>query len=707
MELGQLFNFGRFVVRYRKIIIIIYILLLIPSIGGYLATGVNYDLLSYMPGTLNSKQGEEIMEEEFATSGLGLLMARHKKFYEIDRLITELKTLDGIDNIVWLGDYIDIFVPLEFVDPIFKERFVSGDTVLLQIQFTESARATRTNAAVEKIRNLIAGDADLYFGGEPAILSDMQSAVDKEILVYTAIAVIMILIVLTLSSSLYLDPLLFLTAVGIAIIINMGTNVFQGQISFLTASIAAVMQLGISLDYAIFLMHRFEEEKTKHEDIEEAMAATINKTAVTVASSALTTVGGFTALMVMQNGIGSDMGLVLGKGILISLVVTLTFLPGLILAAYRFSSRFHHRILLPSFKPISEWLVRYRWVFLVIFMVAALPAYLGQKKVDYYYSNVNYLPRDSDAAAATKEIMNEYGAVDIVYVITPDEGRQQEHELVTKIMGIENVDSVVAISEQIDLAIPEIVIPSEVIDQFKGGEYRNMIVFLSDSNDEQASFTAVDEIRETAGLLHGEYYITGPTALTRDMAALSRLDARKVALVSVTAIGLIIALSFRSLTLPLIMVLTVQLAIWINLSILYYQNQPVSSLTPIIIGAIQLGATVDYAILFTLRYRDNLHLLTGRLEAVKQTIVDTGRSILTSALILFAATFSISVIAGIKTTREMTMLIGRGALISMIVIFTLLPALLLLCNKLIGVTTIRWPVRPGSNNDQANITGGA
>ena len=377
-----MFNFGRLVVKYRKAIIAFYLLLLVPSVVGYLATGVNYDMLSYMPGHLNSKQGEEILEEEFALSGLGLLMAHEKKNFEINNLIDTLEVIDGIDNIVWLGDYSDIFVPVEFTDLLVRERFTSGDTTLLQIQFIENARSTKTNEAVTAIRAVIGDDPNYYFGGEPAVLVDMQSAVDEEIILYSAIAVAMILIVLTMSCTLYLDPILFLLAVGVAIIINMGTNVFQGQISFVTASIAAVMQLGISLDYAIFLMHRFEEEKSEHTSIEEAMAATINKTATTVSSSALTTIGGFAALMVMQNGIGSDMGLVLGKGILISLLVTLTFLPGLILLFYPFSSRFQHRVMLPSFKPIARWLVKYRWAFLIIFLIAAVPAYMGQKRLN-------------------------------------------------------------------------------------------------------------------------------------------------------------------------------------------------------------------------------------------------------------------------------------------------------------------------------------
>lgn len=684
-------NIGNLVVKYRKLIIAIYILLLLPAAVGYLLTDVNYDLLSYLPDDLNSKQGEVILEEEFEVSGLGLLMARDKKDYQVKNLIKDLETVSGVDDVVWLGNYSDIYVPRDFMEPQIRDRFVTGETLLLQVRFTENARSDKTIDAVADIRELIAGDADLFFGGEPAILVDLQKGIGEESFIYTAIAVFMILVVLTMSTSLYLDPILFLAAVGVAIVINMGTNYFLGEISFMTASIAAVMQLGISLDYAIFLMHRFEEEKNGNRDVDEAMESTINKTSTTVASSGLTTIGGFAALIAMQNGIGSDMGIVLGKGIIVSLIVTLTFLPALIMTFYPLSKRFKHRILLPSFKTASGLLIKLRWVFVLFFVIIGVPAFLAQNNVDYYYSTSYYLPRDSQAALATEEILAEYGAVDIAYLITPDQGRHVDRNLVQNLNNIENIDSIMALSEQVDPAIPELIIPEEVVKEFKVEDYRKVMIFLEDTDDEQLLFSTIDIIRDTADTLYDEHYLAGQSALTRDMALLSEIDARTVALVSVAAIGMIVAISFKSLSLPLILVLAVQLSIWMNLGALYFQDNTVASLTPIIIGAIQLGATVDYAILYTIRYRENLLMIPDRLAAAKKTIEDTGRSILTSALILFSATFGISIIAGIATTREMTMLIGRGAMISMLVMFTLLPALLLLNDKLISLTTINWP----------------
>ena len=686
---------GNFVVKYRKAIIIAYLIILIPSIAGYILTQTNYDLLSYMPDALNSKQGEEVLESEFALSGMGLIMVREKPAWQVERLISAIEAVEGVDKVVWLGDYADIYVPVEFIEPVIKERFSSEDSVLLQVQFTENARTEMTNNAVRRIKEVTGGDPDILFGGEPAIITEMQETVDSEILLYAAVAVVMILLILNLSISSYLDPILFLASVGVAVLINMGTNIFLGEISFMTASIAAVMQLGISLDYSIFLMHRYEEERGKEDSLGKAMGTAVSKTAVAIASSALTTIGGFAALLVMQNGIGRDMGMVLGKGIAISLLVNLTLLPSLLLVFNRYSSRFSHRTLLPSFKPLARFIVKGRWVFLILFFLLMVPSFIAQNKVNYYYSNQHYLPRGARSTEDTQEITKAFGVSDPIYVITKDEGRVKEHQLVAELNKIEAVDSVVAISEQVDLAIPEPLIPDEVLNEFTGTDYRYCLAFLKTMDDELAIFEAVDEIKEAAAGLHDHFYVTGPSAMTRDLASLVDTDARNVAIVSIVCIALIIAISFKSLSIPVILIIAIELAIWINLSCTYFQNLTVSSLTPMIIGAIQLGATVDYAILFGLRYQENIFLFDRRVDALRQTIEDAGQSILTSALTLASATLGIALIASIKTTEEMTMLIGRGALISMLVIFFGLPPLYLICDKLIAKTTIGWPAAAG------------
>lgn len=680
---------GAFVVKYRIPIMIIYGILLIPSAIGYFLTPNNYDILSYMPDDMNSKQGEQLLEGEFGLSGVGIIMVRGKELWEVQNLKKRIEEVKGVDSVMWIDDYTDIFIPVDFMEEEVREQFISGDSILLQVLFEENARSLQTNLASREIEDII--DDDTVFGGEPAIINELQVITEKDMVIYMIIAVAAIYFVLALSVSSYIEPLLFLISVGVAVIINMGTNIFKGEISFMTASIAAVMQLGISLDFSIFLLHRFEEEKQKADSILKAMESAISKTAVTIASSALTTIGGFIALTVMQNGIGKDMGFVLGKGIIISLIVNLTFLPSLLIVTYNFSSRYRHRIVLPTFKTIAKWIIKGRWVFIVILLVLAVPAYIAQSKVDYYYSNENYLPAHARSVQATKDIMDSFGAMDMAYLVTRNEGRVKEKQLVDKIKTINGVDSVIGISEQVDMAIPELFIPEEVIDNFVAEDYRYFLIFLEKFDHETKIFTTIDNIRDCAAGLHDEYYVTGNSALTRDMASLVDTDARNVFYISVICIFLIIAISFKSIAIPFILILAIQIAIWINVSFPYLQGQQVSSLTPMIIGAIQLGATVDYAILFASRYQENIFEFSRRIDAMRQTIEDTGRSILTSALTMFAATFGISLIASIKTTGEMTKLIGRGAIISMIVIFIGLPAMLLIMEKPLKLTTKGWP----------------
>jgi uncharacterized protein len=686
-------GFGGFVVRHHKAIMALYIVLLIPSLFGYLLTDINYDQLAYMPTHMNSRQGEELLQDTFRLSGLGLVLASNKEPWEQELLANNLNNISGVKEVVWWGSIEDTLIPTYRLDEMIRDNFIREDYSLFQIRFEGTARSEKTNRAVGEIYRLIESDPDLMLGGEPAIIRDMRAITRQEMILYMAIAVIMILIILNLSVSSYVDPLIFLASVGVAVALNMGSNFIQGEISFLTSSIASVMQFGIALDYSIFLLHRYEEEKKKMVQSGEAMAITINNTFVAIASSGLTTIGGFAALTVMQNGMGRDLGLVLGKGILISLLVNLTLLPSLLLIFHRASDRFQHRVLLPSFRKLSYQIIRSRWAYFVIFLLLLVPGFLAQNKIDFYYSSQNYLPNNAPSVVATGEIAEIFGVTELQYVIVPDQGRVAEAELVRELKGIEGVRSVVSITEQVDMAIPDLMIPDDVLDEFRAGGYRYLMVFLDKFALEEDAFVVVDEIR-AAGAGYDEYYVTGATALTRDMASLVLSDANRVAIVSVICIALIIAISFRSISLPILLIIAIQLAIYINMSFAYFSGQRLSSLTPMIIGAIQLGATVDYAILFTMRYRENLGKWRGRIEALRHTIDDAGRSILTSALTLFAATFGISVVASIRTTREMTLLIGRGALISMVVIFLWLPALLLLSDRIIQKTTSHWPPEP-------------
>ena len=677
-----------FVVKHRKLILTLTVLLIIPSIIGYLSTRENYDILSYMPGNLNSKQGEEILEENFNLSGQAFVVVENTEVWKVKELKSRLETVEGVEKVVWLDDFEDIALPVEFMNPDIRENFISGDFTILVIQFTDNARAESTMLAVEEIRKICGHK--VLFGGEPVIMNDMQVITSKEMIYYLIIGVISIYAILSASMTSFIEPLLFLVSIGIAIIFNMGTNFIKGEVSFITASVAAVMQLGISMDYSIFLLHRFEEERKKASNAEEAMISAISKTGIPVTASALTTIAGFAALLFMENGIGSDLGFVLAKGIVFSLLTNVTVLPCLIIIFSKFSDKYRHRPVIPTFRDISSGIVRFRWLFLVIVVLVAAPSFLAQNNLKYYYSIERYLPENSPAVMDTNRIRDIFMSTEAVYVITPDEGNVKEKELAGRIEAVDAVDSVLGLSQQVDLTIPETYIPADVKDRYIKDGYRFFEVRLSTPSDDPRTFKAVDQIREMAQDMYDECYVTGSPALTRDLASLVDTDMKKVTTISIRLNLNILAISLKSLSIPFLLVFVIEMAIWINLSIPYFQDATVSSITSIVINAIQLGATVDYAILFTSRYRENLGVVRNGLEAMKQTIEDTGRSILTSALTMIAATLGIALIASIKATGELTMMIGRGAAISMVIIFLVLPSVLLIFDKPIKYTTLGW-----------------
>jgi len=696
---------ARLVVKYRRPIMIFYLVLLIPSLLGYIHTGTDYDLMGYMPPELESRQGNEILEDKFELAGVGMLLVKDKAVYRIRELVSEVEALEGVDEVFWPDDFIDVTIPVDFWDEELRDRFIyNRDTMLLQVLFEESARSPKTHRAVEQINWIAADNEQIVFGGEPAIVNEIQEKTEEEIFYYLALAIVALLLVLTLSLRSYLDPWLFIFAVGTAVVINMGSNYFLGEISFLTDSVAAVMQLGISLNYSIFLMHRFEEEKSKHSSITEAMESAIAKTAAAITTSAITTISSFTALIFMEHGLGQDMGIVLAKGIFLSLVVTLTFLPGLLLTFNRIGMRLQHRILLPSFEPVARIMEKGRWVFLLLFFLLLYPSFWAQEQVSYYYAFEEYLPDDSPAVQDLEHITETIGAGDFVYIVTEDKGSALEYVLVGELKKIAEVDEIASLTEQADPAIPEMIIPVEVIEEYKTDGYRYLQVFVADVEDEEEIFAVVDDIRETTARIFDEYYVTGETALTRDMAIISERDSPRVLVITILSIALIIGISFRSFMLPLILILVIQTSIWINMGVVYFQDLTVSSLTPIMIGAIQLGATVDYAIYFTVRYRNNLDNCPSRIEAAGKTINETGRSIFTSALTLFAATIGISQMATVVATVELSAIIGRGALISMGMIFLGLPSLLLTFDKLIRPTTAGWPALPYASSKQDSST---
>jgi len=680
-------KFGNFIVRNKKWIIIFFALLIIPSAIGNFITDIDYDMTSYLPGELNSVKGNEILSEEFGLSDTIYLLVQNRELWEIVELEKEIQQIKGVNEINWIDDFTDINVPVDFIPQDIKNQFVSGESTILQIQINSDPGLINDYQTIEQI-NEIAGD-EAFLGGQPVLSNEFKDTVSKEKIIYVIIAFIVIFIILSLSTTSFIEPVVLLLAVGMAIILNLGTNAFIGKISYMTASIAAIIQLGVSMDYSIFLLHRYHEEKKRNISKEEAMITAISKTGMVVAASVLTTVAGFAALMIMRIGIGKDLGFVMAKGVILSLITTMTLLPCLILIFDKLIEKKKHRIFLPRFNLISRWIVKARWVFLVLIVILIVPSFMAQKNLDFYTSTASSLPENASSVEATEKIKQEFGTGEVIYLITADEGVIKEKQLIDKIKTITEVDSVSSISEAVDISIPDTFVPDELIDQFRESGYGYCSIQLTTGIEDIKTAEAIEQIKDFTSGTYDEWYLTGEAVMQKDLAEISKTDLKYVTILSMVLIALIIAISFRSLSIPVILIMVIQLAIWINLSIPYFTNQPVYYLTSVFIYAIQMGATVDYAILFTSRYKENLKILKP-LDAVQKTISDTGRSILTSVLILFSATASIAFITDIRTTYELTNIIGRGAIISMVSILFGLPALLPLFERLIGWTTMGW-----------------
>jgi uncharacterized protein len=687
-------KFSQFIVRHRVSLIILFGILLIPAIIGSFFTETNYDMLSYLPDNLNSVQGNKILSEEFGLTDTVYILIHDEELWDIANLKKSILKLDGVKKVDWIDDFSNITIPISFIPKEIKDRFISGQSTILQIQLSENKENYSNEKTIENINNMLDGKS--FFGGQPVMTYELRHILDSEKIIYFVIGAAAIFLILSLSTSSIIEPVLLFVSVGAAILFNMGTNSFLSSISYMTASIAAIIQLAVSVDYSIFLLHRYREEKQMHVSKEEAMIAALTKTNSTIAASALTTVAGFASLLIMKVGIGKDLGFVLAKGVVFSLITTMVLLPCLVLLFDKLIEKTGHRIFMPKFNLISRWMVKGRWIFLILIIVLLVPSFLAQKNLKSYSSLERSLPKNSQSVKATEKIKSEFGNGEIVYVITKEQDRYKENKLTDKIKTIPAVDSVIGLSAQVKSSIPETFIPEKLAGQFKKSGYSYFAVQLSTGIEDKSTIETINQINKLAGDVYGDnFYLTGEAVLLKDMSDMSQTDLKYVNYLSIGLIALILIITFRSLSLPVILIAAIQLAIWINLSIPFIADKPVYFLTSIFIGAIQLGTTVDYAILLTSRYRENLEMLEPT-EAMQKTIQDTGQSIFTSALILFAGTVGITFISKIETTSELTNLIGRGALISMAIIFFGLPALLLTFERIIGWTTLGWKRNKGN-----------
>lgn len=680
---------ANFVVNHKKFILILYIIFIVSSFIGNNYVEINYDLSTYLPLEANSIKGKNILEEEFDINGIAFLMMKDKSLPEVEKVVKTIESMEEVKDIIWLGTGEDILKPESFMDDNIKEEFLSENSNLIQIRFINSNDSLETVEAIGKIQKIVG--KSVYVGGPAALSKDMQTITKKEVVYYSIIAFVIISIILFMSMESFVEPILFFIAIGVAIILNMGTNIVFDSISFTTHSVASIIQLAVSMDYSIFLLHRYIEEKTIQKNKEQAMVKAIGKTFNSIISSSLTTIGGFLALISMNYGIGKDIGLVLAKGVFFSLISVITLLPILILIFDRQIEKYRHRILLPNFKKSSRFIVKNRYVFLVVVILITIPSFLAQANVEYYYADEKILPESTDFNVANREIDRLFSNKNQLTLIVPKGDKLKEFNLIDKLTNIEEITEVKGLYSLVDITIPEDFIPEDVKTNFQSEKYTLINMNMNLPIEGKSTDRALNSIKETVSKIYDEWYLTGEAAIYSDLQRVTSKDFKNVTILSIAIISGIILIASKSLTLPIILVFVIQLGIWINLAIPYFQGTSLNFIAFIIIGAIQLGATVDYAILYTSRFKENLEILPNKEKAAIKTIEDTGRPILTSALILFTGTLSVYLITSMRNAAELTLLIGRGAIISLILVLVALPSILIVCNGLIGKTTINWP----------------
>ncbi|WP_102401283.1 efflux RND transporter permease subunit [Haloimpatiens massiliensis] len=682
-------KFGRFIAKNRILVVVISILLMFPALYGMISTRINYDLLTYLPQNLDSMKGQEILDKKYSDAATSMLIIEDMEPKDIVKIKEKVSKVEGVNKVIWVDDVLDTTIPKEILPDEARKSFYSGNSTMLIIKFNESPSSENTQQAITDIRKLT--NKQCFLSGMSAIVKDTKDLADKETPFYVLLAVVFSVIVLSLTMKSVIIPFIFLLAIGIAILYNFGTNIFFGQISYVTKALAAVLQLGVTMDYSIFLLHRYDEEREKLDDKNEAMADAISNTIVSITGSSLTTIAGFLALCVMTLALGKDIGIVMAKGVVLGVISTVTVLPALILIFDKPIHRFSHKTILPEFDKVANLVTKKYKAFIALFLLLFIPAVYGNNHTKVYYNLDESLPKDMESIVATNKLKKEYNMTTTHFILVNDklEGYKVK-EMVDKLEKVDGIEKVLSYDKFIGSSIPESFIPKDIRDIFKQGGY-NLILANSKykaARDEENA--QIDEVNKIVKSYDKGAMVAGEGPLTKDLIEIADKDFKHVSVVSIAAIFAIILIIFKSISIPILLVSAIELAIFINMGIPFYTGTTIPFIASIVIGCIQLGATVDYAILMTTRFREEIRNGYDRFEAGKITVKGTAKSIVTSGLTFFAATASVGIVSNMDLIKTLCGMIARGALISMGVILFILPSILIVCEKFINATTRGW-----------------
>lgn len=694
---------GEWIVKHRILILIIGIALMIPSALGYINTRVNYDILSYLPKDIATMKGQDILIDEFGQGGFSFVMLDGMSDKEVAETAEKIENVEHVSSVVCYDSMTDLKIPKEVLPDNIYDFFNKGDTTMMAVFFDGSTSADTTLSAIEEMRDITSEQC--FISGMSAITEDMKKLSDSETIIYAIIAVILTSLVLILTMDSFLIPVFFMLSIGIAIVWNLGTNIFLGEISFITQALALVLQLGVTMDYSIFLWHSYKEQQQIFPDSKkEAMAHAIKVTVSSVVSSSFTTVAGFLAMCFMSFTLGLDLGIVMAKGVVCGVIACVTVLPAMILTFDKAIEKTSHKELMPSFNKVSDFIVKHTGVFVTMAVVLLIPAFHGYNNYDVYYKLDSTLPKDLESVVANTKLADEYNMNSThILLVNSKMPAKTANKMLDEMKEVDGVQFTLGFNSLVGSAIPEEVIPESVKSVLKSDEWQLMLVGSEYEVASDAVNSQVEKLNKIVSQYDDNGMIIGEAPATKDLIEITDKDFKVVSILSILAIFIIIALTFKSITLPVILVAVIELAIMINLGIAYFTNTELPFIASVVIGTIQLGATVDYAILMTTRYRTERSSGKSKQEAVNISLSSSIKSVITSALGFFAATVGVAVYSEIGMISSLCMLLARGALISMVVVITVLPSMFMLCDKLICKTSAGFmPKDNTKNNNEIN-----
>ncbi len=682
-------NFGKAVVRLRILIVILALVLAVPAAIGMLKTRINYDILSYLPEDIDTMKGQQIMLDEYGKGGFAFVVVEGMEDKDVAALKSEFEKIDAVSDVLWYDSIADISIPKEILPEDIYSFFNNedGSATMMAVFFNKATSADESLEAVVEMRK-IAGK-QCFINGMTAIVEDIKDLTMKETTAYVGIAVLLTSIILAVTMDSLLIPVFFMLSVGLAILYNLGTNIFLGQISFITQALTAVLQLAVTIDYSIFLWHSYKEQKENFSDKYEAMAEAIAQTISSVVSSSVTTVAGFLALCFMSYTLGLDMGIVMAKGVVIGVICCVTVLPSMILVFDKLLEKTIHKDIIPSMDKAASFIVKHHTVFVILFIALLIPGIYGQTHTDVYYNLTDTLPTDLNSVIANTKLQDEFNITSTHMILcSADMKRSDVISMTDEMKKVDGVSMTMAFDTLIGPSIPEEAIPESVSGLLKEGGWQLMLVGSDYKVASPEVNAQVDELIDILKKYDDNGMVIGEAAATKDLISITKRDFAVVNTVSIAAIFIIILFALRSVSLPMILVAVIEFAITVNMAVPCFTHTKIPFIASVVIGTIQLGATVDYAILMTTRYKQERIDGKDKTEAVTIALATSMKSIMVSALGFFASTFGVGVYSSVDMISQLCTLMSRGALVSMVTVICALPSMLLLFDKVIINSTI-------------------